>query len=161
MHDVCRCRNPVRVNKVIEHMYSARPTLFTDTLTHVKLSPGEGTQREGDSSALTYIHTHLNRSYYPSVVGNKHNEMSDIAYRFTHSLDETDASSGDDDICVSVDLFCVLIQTRRVASSRLASPRSPLITLCARVTRVDHRFSQFSAVHYTCCCTTGPIHSNC
>ena len=53
MHDVCRCRNPVRDNKVIEHMYSARPTLLTDTLTHVKLSPGEGTQREGNASALT------------------------------------------------------------------------------------------------------------
>jgi len=53
VHDVCRCRNPVRVNKVIEHMYSARPTLLTDTISHVKLSPGEGTQREGNGSALT------------------------------------------------------------------------------------------------------------
>jgi len=70
----------------------------------------------------THTHTHISTDRtIPSVVGNKHNEMSDIAYRFTHSLDETDASSGDDDICVSVDLFCVLIQTRRVASPRLAS----------------------------------------
>jgi len=44
----------VRVNKVIEHMYSARPTLLTDTISHVKLSPGEGTQREGNGSALTW-----------------------------------------------------------------------------------------------------------
>ena len=36
-------------------MYSARPTLLTDTLTHVKLSPGEGTQREGNGSALTVL----------------------------------------------------------------------------------------------------------
>ena len=34
-------------------MYSARPTLLTDTISHVKLSPGEGTQREGIGSALT------------------------------------------------------------------------------------------------------------
>jgi len=37
-------------------MYSARPTLLTDTISHVKLSPGEGTQREGNASALTPSH---------------------------------------------------------------------------------------------------------
>ena len=39
--------------KLSKHMYSARPRLLTDTIAHVKLSPGEGTQREGDGSALT------------------------------------------------------------------------------------------------------------
>ena len=39
--------------KLSKHMYSARPTLLTDTLAHVK-QMGDGTQREGDSSALTY-----------------------------------------------------------------------------------------------------------
>ena len=44
---------PCVLIKLLKLTYSARPTLFTDTLTHVKLSPGEGTQREGNGSALT------------------------------------------------------------------------------------------------------------
>ena len=43
---------PCVLIKLSKHMYSARPTLLTDTLAHVK-QRGEGTQREGDSSALT------------------------------------------------------------------------------------------------------------
>jgi len=36
----------VRVNKLSKHMYSAQPTLLTDTLAHIK-PRGEGTQRRG------------------------------------------------------------------------------------------------------------------
>ena len=48
-------------------MYSARPTLLTDTLAHVKQS-GEGTQREGDSSALTVWLIRLYRKLYTTTV---------------------------------------------------------------------------------------------
>ena len=45
---------PCVLIKLSKHrpIYSARPTLLTDTLAHVK-QRGEGTQREGNSSALT------------------------------------------------------------------------------------------------------------